>query len=77
TTITVNNRKNNISNMPLFKSSSYKQQTSSAVASPSQTPRTSMQEQRRVPHLKLTQQQALEYLMSKTIGDAAAGSYVR
>ncbi|KAF9295938.1 hypothetical protein BGZ74_010542 [Mortierella antarctica] len=58
--------------MPFFKSSSSKQQTSSATASPSQTPRTSMQEQRPVSHQKLTQKQALEYLMSKTMGDAAA-----
>ncbi|KAF9302149.1 hypothetical protein BG003_002540, partial [Podila horticola] len=55
--------------MPLFKSS---KQSSSAAASPSQTPRTSMQEQRPVSHQKLTQQQALQYLMSKTMGDAAA-----
>jgi len=35
-----------------------------------------MQEQRPVAH-KMTPQEALEYLMSKTMGDAAASSYVR
>ncbi|KFH68325.1 hypothetical protein MVEG_05143 [Podila verticillata NRRL 6337] len=62
--------------MPFFKSSSSKNQSASAAASPAQTPRTSMQEQRPAAH-KMTQQEALEYLMSKTMGDAAAGCYIR
>ncbi|KAF9368513.1 hypothetical protein CPB97_004526 [Podila verticillata] len=73
-TTTIDNQTYNISIMPFFKSS--KNQSASAAASPAQTPRTSMQEQRPAAH-KMTQQEALEYLMSKTMGDAAASSYIR
>ncbi|KAF9368512.1 hypothetical protein CPB97_004525 [Podila verticillata] len=62
--------------MPFFKPSSSKNQSASAAASPAQTPRTSMQEQHPAAH-KMTQQEVIEYLMSKTMGDAAASSYIR
>ncbi|KAF9382848.1 hypothetical protein CPC16_009170 [Podila verticillata] len=60
--------------MPFFKSS--KNQTASTATTPAQTPRSSMQEQRAKPH-KMTQEEALEKLMRVTMGDAAAGPYIR
>ncbi|KAF9367616.1 hypothetical protein CPB97_005509, partial [Podila verticillata] len=69
---------NNITTMALFKSSSSKNQTGSAATTPAQTPRSSMQGSRPSPQAhKMTQQEALEKLMSITMGDAAAGPFIR
>jgi len=62
--------------MALFKSSSSKNQALTA-ASPSQTPRSSMHESRPSPSAKMTPEQALNKLMHITMGDAAAGPYIR
>ncbi|KAI7831321.1 hypothetical protein BC939DRAFT_499247 [Gamsiella multidivaricata] len=56
--------------MALFKSS--KNQSASASVSPAATPRSSMHEQR--PANKMTKEQALEKILYKTMGDAAAAS---
>ncbi|KFH68338.1 hypothetical protein MVEG_05156 [Podila verticillata NRRL 6337] len=62
--------------MPFFKSSkSSKNQTASAATSPAQTPRSSM-DQRAKPH-QMTREEALEKLMSITMGGAASGPYIR
>ncbi|KAF9982219.1 hypothetical protein BGZ65_003115 [Modicella reniformis] len=54
--------------MSLFKSS--KNKSASAATSPSATPRSSMQDQRPAPANKMTQEQALETLLRKTMADA-------
>lgn len=59
--------------MSLFKSS----KSMSSAASPTQTPRSSMQESRPAPSIKVTQEQALNTLMHITMGDAAAGPFIR
>ncbi|KAF9971244.1 hypothetical protein BGZ65_010550 [Modicella reniformis] len=56
--------------MSLFKSS--KNKSASAAASPSATPRASMQDQRPASANKMTQEQALEILLRKTMTDAAS-----
>ncbi|KAF9582267.1 hypothetical protein BGW38_000429, partial [Lunasporangiospora selenospora] len=60
--------------MSFFKSN---KSTASAATTPAQTPRSSMQGQRLVQIQKMTPEQSLEYLMTKTMSNAAAGSYVR
>ncbi|KAG0198789.1 hypothetical protein BGX28_007811 [Mortierella sp. GBA30] len=59
--------------MSLFKSS--KNQSASAAASPASTPRSSVHEQRPAQVNKMTQEQALEKLLLKSMPNAAAGAY--
>ncbi|KAG0361461.1 hypothetical protein BGZ54_009086, partial [Gamsiella multidivaricata] len=54
---------------------SSKNQSASASVSPAATPRSSMHEQR--PANKMTKEQALEKILYKTMGDAAAGPFIR
>ncbi|KAG0071706.1 hypothetical protein BGZ92_004230, partial [Podila epicladia] len=56
-------------------SSKSKNQTSSAATTPSQTPRSSI-DQRSKPH-QMTREEALEKLMRTTMGNAASGPYIR
>ncbi|KAF9936877.1 hypothetical protein BGZ65_001973 [Modicella reniformis] len=60
--------------MGLFKSS--KNKSASVATSPSATPRASMQDQR-LALAKMTQEQALEILLRKTMADAASGPYLQ
>ncbi|KAF9324027.1 hypothetical protein BG006_000919 [Podila minutissima] len=69
------NNKQRLPTMPFFKSSKSKNQTGSAATTPSQTPRSSM-DQRSKPR-QMTREEALEKLMTITMGNAASGPYIR
>ncbi|KAG0351124.1 hypothetical protein BG005_009391 [Podila minutissima] len=71
-TNTLNNKQ--LPTMPFFKSSKSKNQTGSAATTPSQTPRSSM-DQRFKPR-QMTREEALEKLMTTTMGNTASGPYI-
>ncbi|KAG0076352.1 hypothetical protein BGZ93_002025 [Podila epicladia] len=58
--------------MPFFKSFKSKNQTGPAATTPSQTPRSS-KDQRSKPH-QMTREEALETLMTITMGNAASAA---
>ncbi|KAF9121484.1 hypothetical protein BGX30_002559 [Mortierella sp. GBA39] len=64
-----------------FKSSSSKNQTASAAATPittpAQTPRNSIHEHRVHQGVKMTHDEALLFVLNKTMSNAAAGPYIR
>ncbi|KAK3841059.1 MAG: hypothetical protein J3R72DRAFT_524640 [Linnemannia gamsii] len=59
------NQTTTITIMPLFKST--KNQSASAATTPAQTPRPSVDAQRPAPATKLTPEQALDSILSKTV----------
>lgn len=60
-----------------FKSLSSKNQTASAATTPAQTPRNSIHEHRTHQGVKMTHDEALLFVLNKTMSNAAAGPYIR